>query len=275
MPIKRHFNHLMNRIDMLSSRDAIIVFVSEGRAFVGSNNRDIYTVHSGEMFLLPANQDYFFEVRDDNSYVISTVFDLKSYQNEYFSIKELQPYYKPESDPAILKIKQRLKQYLLLLDGYLSDGHLSRELMEIKKQEFVCHLFVYYSPEEVAALLNPFLDKDLNFKEFVSNNFRKSKNVIELAKMANYSTSGFIKRFKRTFNCSPQNWMIAQRASIVLKELSSGKTIKEVAIDNGFSSYEHFCRFCKRHLGATPAEIRTGKKGEKTEARYYRLDRQG
>ena len=269
--IKRHSCHYQNRIDTVNSKDAIMVFVIEGEVVVGIEDREIYTIHSGEMFLLPTKRNYFVEVRGEDSSAISSIFELKNCLNEYFPIRELLPYYKPEPDLVILKIKPRLKQYLLLLDGYLSDDHLSKELIDIKQQEFACHLFIYYSPEEVASLLSPFLDKDLNFREFVLRNFKDAKSVVELAKIANYSTSGFIKRFKRTFNCSPQNWMVAQRASIILKELSIGKTIKEVAMDNGFSSYEHFCRFCKRHLGATPAEIRTGRKGEKTESRHYQI----
>ena len=254
---------------MIDSRDAIIVFVMEGRVVVGMGDRELYTRHSGEMFLLSAKQDYFVEIRDEDSCAISTILDLKNCMSGCFSLEELQPLYKPGLNQVVLEIKPRLKQYLLLLSGYLSDGILSKDLAEIKKQEFICQLFTYYTSEEVASLLNPFLDKDLNFKEFVLKNHQSAKNVIELARMANYSTSGFIKRFKQTFGCPPHSWMIAQRASVILKELSAGKSIKEVAMDNGFSSYEHFCRFCKRYFGATPAEIRTGEKGKKRETWLY------
>ena len=263
----------MSRIHAADSKEATVVFVMEGRVIVGIGDKEICTVYSGEMFFLSVKQNFFVEIKDEDSYALSTVLDLKDCLNGYCSIEELIPYYKPEPNLAILKVKPRLRQYLLLLDGYLSDGYLSKELMEVKKQEFIHHLFVYYSLEEIASFLNPFLDKDLNFKEFVLVNYQKANSVTELAKMANYSTSGFIKKFKRTFGCPPLNWIIAQRVSIVSKELSTGKAIKEVAMDNGFSSYEHFCRFCKLYIGSTPAEIRTGKKGKRTESWSYRRNR--
>ena len=266
--ISSHTYRIMNRISMIDSKNEIIVFVPQGSITVGFEDRCI-TVHSGEMFILPANQNYFVEIRDEDSRAISTIFNPNNCLNECLSgleslrDMELKPDRAPELNLSVLKMNQRIWQYVTLLEGYMSDGNLPDVLIEMKQREFICLLFNYYTKEEVSQFLSSISGEDLGFRKLMEQNYRNVKNVAELASIANYSTSGFIKKFNRIFGCSPQSWISARRASAIQRELFAGKAIKEVAMDNGFCSYEHFCRFCKRHLGLTPAQIRTGTKRQR------------
>jgi AraC-like DNA-binding protein len=92
--------------------------------------------------------------------------------------------------------------------------------------------------------------------KIVMNNYYNAKNVKDLAKYANYSTSGFIKKFQKCFNDSPYEWMQKQKAKKISVEIIRGiKSLQEIASEYNFSSYQHFSVFCKAQLGSTPTEI--------------------
>jgi len=58
-----------------------------------------------------------------------------------------------------------------------------------------------------------------------------------------------------TFGCPPQQWLDEQRmiaADILLRE---AETIKEVALQLGFSQSSHFCRQFRKHFGLTPTQF--------------------
>jgi AraC-like DNA-binding protein len=108
----------------------------------------------------------------------------------------------------------------------------------------------------LAQFLHFIVSENVQFKEFVINNYRNVKNVQELAALANYSTSGFIKKFQKCFNDSPYGWMQKQRAKQILIEIKQGvKSLQEIAVEYKFSSYQHFSNFCKKQLGFPPTKI--------------------
>ena len=79
--------------------------------------------------------------------------------------------------------------------------------------------------------------------------------------MANYSTSGFIKKFTRSFNESPYKWISHYKANRILYEINAErKPLKEIYTAYKFSSMPHFISFCKKQYGLTPGKIRKDKK---------------
>ena len=155
-----------------------------------------------------------------------------------------------------LPVKKIIIQYLALLNTYLKEGIQSQFFFEIKRQELFLLLFYLYKKQDLVKFFNCFLTKDIQFKNFVINNFMNSRNVQELAKIANYSTSGFIKKFQKCFKESPYRWIQRQKANRLYYEINRGvKSLQELATDYGFSSYQHFSHFCKVQLGAPPSLI--------------------
>jgi AraC-like DNA-binding protein len=127
---------------------------------------------------------------------------------------------------------------------------------ELKRQEFFYLLFNYYQKQDLARFLHCILSKDIQFEKFVMTNYSNAKNVQELAKSANYSASGFIKKFQKCFNDSPYKWMQKQKAKQISIEINRGqKSLQEIASEYKFSSYQHFSVFCKTQLGSPPKEI--------------------
>jgi AraC-like DNA-binding protein len=155
-----------------------------------------------------------------------------------------------------LPIKKNIVRYLTLLSNCLRDGLDSICFFELKRRELFLLLSAYYTKRELSGFMQSLLSRNLQFKKFVLNNYLAANNVRELAALANYSTSGFIKKFQKYFDESPYKWMQKQKAKRILIEINEGvKSLQEIANEYKFSSYQHFAVFCKNLLGLPPSEI--------------------
>jgi AraC-like DNA-binding protein len=155
-----------------------------------------------------------------------------------------------------LPVKKIISRFLSLLDLYIKESVYPPCFFELKRQELFFLLFNSYQSHELIGFLQYFLSKDMQFKIFVMDNYPFAKNVQELAKFANYSTSGFIKKFQKCFNDSPYKWMQNQKAKRISFEINRGiKSLQEISNEYKFSSYQHFSVFCKTQLGSPPTEI--------------------
>ncbi len=150
--------------------------------------------------------------------------------------------------------------YISLLDDYLQHGPFDTTFLALKKQELFYLLFNCYSQDELSMLFHPLLGEDLIFKEFIQTHFLKVRSVNELASLAHYSTSGFIKRFRRCFNESPYRWIARKKSERICSDIISGRlSFQEIAYQYKFSSYARFVDFCKTQIGFLPSEISEGK----------------
>lgn len=125
----------------------------------------------------------------------------------------------PENSFNLLDIKDEVSYFLKGLKACLSDGLRCRYYFELKMKEFFFLIRAYYTTEELARFFYPLLSNDTSFSEFVYNNYSKVKTVQELASLSNYSHSGFIKRFKKTFGVPAYQWIKQQKASRILHEI--------------------------------------------------------
>lgn len=165
-----------------------------------------------------------------------------------------------EPDLSYLEINKVLGDYLKSLDRYISDGLRCFFFHEIKIKELFYILRGYYSKEQLYAFFYPLLSNDISFSDFIQKNYQKVKTVKELADIANYSLSGFVKRFKKVFGVSAYHWINEQKATLIYREINERtKTLKEISFEYGFSSPAHFNDFCKNHFGETPGNIRKNK----------------
>jgi AraC-like DNA-binding protein len=155
-----------------------------------------------------------------------------------------------------LPIKKLILRFLSYLEVCLKIGVESNYFFDLKRNEFYHILLHLYSKTELSAFFAEAIAKNIQFKKFVWDNYKSVKNVKEFAVLANYSTSGFIKKFKKSFDESPYRWMQLQKSQQILHEINKGvKPLQEIADDYGFSSYQHFANFCKSSFGFPPSEI--------------------
>ena len=237
----------------------LIIFVLEGGISLSIGDIAEKTISSREMLLIPPQKKYKIRGLEEDSLLVIINFEdsLSSTPNgnRHF-IVDLVPYLeKKDEELVVLKIHERLALGLKFIDICIG-GSEHEYLKELKINEILYLLFKTYPKKDLAAFFCPLLCDDLQFKESVLKRSVNAKTVIELASLLNYSTSGFIKRFKKHFNESPYRWMQKQKATNILFDLKKGdKTPTQVSYDYDFSSYEHFVRFCKAQYGRIPTEV--------------------
>lgn len=99
--------------------------------------------------------------------------------------------------------------------------------------------------------------RECSFREQVALALPKVKNVEELARECGMSANTFGRRFKAAFGETPHHWLTEQKKAHITSLLADTEMpFQEIAAECGFASPTYFWDFCKKHLKATPAEIR-------------------
>lgn len=130
-------------------------------------------------------------------------------------------------------------------------------IYEAKLKELFFYLGAFYEQEKIAALLSPLLRREIDFKEFVVQNFLRVKTVQELADQRGMPIRVFKKRFQETFNVPPYTWMLQEKAKYIDQRLADPAIpFSEIIEEFGFSSPSHFTVFCRRQYDMTPTKRR-------------------
>lgn len=240
-------------IEKQLSIDPMIIFVITGSVCFKINDLEAHTIFAQEMFMTHSDNSYEIIMMEQAHLIICHV-PFESWCTEQKWIEELVPENNDIPDTFFkLPVKKTLAKFLFMVDTYLKEGiHLSY-FFELKQKELFFLFFHYYQKSDLAQFLQCVISKDIQFKKFVVENYLHIKNVQELAGLANYSTSGFIKKFQKCFNDSPYQWMQKQKAKQISIDIYQGvKSLQEIASEYKFSSYQHFSVFCKIQLGASP-----------------------
>ena len=238
------------------SFDPVIIFIIKGSLSLKVNGVEKYTVLSREMFMAQIDSSYEMTMLEQTRLLICHA-PMDVWYTEQKWIDDLFPDDKSISEEFLkLHVKKIIHNFLSLMVLYLEEGINYQSFHEIKRQELLFLFFLYYKKNELAQFLQCILSKDIQFKKIVVANYQNAENVQALAKLANYSTSGFIKKFQKCFNDSPYRWMQRQKAKHISAEILNGvKSLQEIANEYKFSSYQHFSLFCKTQLGAPPTSL--------------------
>ena len=246
------------RFERPQSSDPVIVFIISGGICIKINNNDEYLASFHEMFLVQIDSSYEITMLEQTHLIICYA-PLEVWYTEQKGIENLLLEDRNEKCSTHfykLQLKGAIIRFLSLLETYFKEGIYDSSFYELKRQEFIFLLFYLYQDEELAQFLLCILSKDIQFMKIIVSSYLNAKNVQELAKLVNYSTSGFIKKFQKCFNDPPYKWMQKQKAKQIMTEISKGtKSLQEIANEYKFSSYQHFSVFCKAQLGAPPTVI--------------------
>jgi len=240
---------------------AIVVVMKGVIQFLPKSGGEPFWLQEREVCLISFAPPYKVKVQED-AHLLICMFHLDIFPFDRDMLGALLPFYhKEEKDHVVLQANELIVSFAGLMEEYIQKGVKSDLLFDIKRQEFFLLFFATYSRQELASFFYPLIGEDVQFKEFVVSNYIKAKNVQQLAQMANYSTSGFIKKFMKYFNESPYQWMLRQKAKLILDEICSSQiALKEIAFKYNFSSYQHFMEFCKMQFGVTPSQLQGGKR---------------
>ena len=128
---------------------------------------------------------------------------------------------------------------------------------ELKQKEILYYLRVSYLKEELYAFFAPILNSDAAFSSLIYQHYESTKSLEKLAKITNYSMSGFKRKFAKVFGIPPAQWMKREKAKKIYHEINcTSKPFKDLAEEYEFSSPAHFDKFCKRMYSASPGTLR-------------------
>ena len=159
--------------------------------------------------------------------------------------------------PFLLEVNPVMERYLEMLTLCYRAGLRCRNYNKGKIQELLFILRAFYPGEDLACFFAPALTTDTYFSQFIMSNYNKYTNLGELAQAMNYTVSGFEKKFRRVFSCSPYSWMRRQRAKEAFHCIrTSDMSLSQISDMFGFNSYPAFAKFIKQHFGVSPGQVR-------------------
>jgi len=89
------------------------------------------------------------------------------------------------------------------------------------------------------------------------NRFADPVGIEEMAEAAGYSRYHFTRLFERSQGVSPGEYLMQLRIRKSAEMLrSSGRSVKEIAVQCGFSDPNYFCKAFRKRLGISPGAFR-------------------
>ncbi len=187
----------------------------------------------------------------------SIYFDKPAKLCSTFAISNLKPYVPAEYKFTSLPINEPLRRTLESVVALYEDRLWCKNIMEMKLKEIFFVISAYYAPEDISQLLSPLLRREIDFKEFVHQNFLSCDTVQELADLRGQNVRKFKKEFMDVFGMPPYSWMLIEKAKFIDERLSDPTvSFAEIIKDFRFSSSSHFTVFCRRQFDMTPTQRR-------------------
>lgn len=92
---------------------------------------------------------------------------------------------------------------------------------------------------------------------YIHENYHSKITIDDLAKIAYVSRSTFVKKFKETFETTPQNYITKRRIEVAeYMLLNTNFSFSDIALKTGFYDASHFSRVFEQNKGVSPAVYR-------------------
>lgn len=243
----------------LRGKTNIFFFVMNGEVELHLDDTQIIKLRKDEFILIPSSSAFNLIVLESGEYIIHRFFlnNIRTSDNSLFCCYIENPDIKLTNHvPSSIGVCTRLKLFLELLQSYLINGLNCEYLQGVKESEFFFLLKKSYSNDEIFRIFHSLKGQDLYFKEAVLLHADFVKSRKELANRLNVSLSDLSRKFKAEFGISVHAWILKQRNSRIIHDLTvKNKSVKEIIIDFDFSSPANFNRYCKQHFGCTPTKL--------------------
>lgn len=165
-----------------------------------------------------------------------------------------------------LRITDALYGFAELMEEYIKKDIKCRFLHGLKQKELFVIMGAEFSDRDLAELFYPIVGGSDDFKTRIIENYRYGLDVNELAGKFGMSYTPFLRRFKREFNETVQEWMLKQKAKHIKLRLSiPTTTISDIIKTFNFTDASHFVRFCRKYYGCTPTELLNSVRNKKIE----------
>ncbi len=162
-------------------------------------------------------------------------------------------------DPLLHGLVQRLAQLSARQDEL---SCLLRDSLAATLTLHLLHEHQHAAParaERVPAL-SPVQQRRL--EDYIQAHLDQRLSLRELAQVAQLGEHHFIAAFRRSFDATPMQYVIAQRLALARSLLTSTRQdITAIALLAGFSSHSHLSASFRQHYGQTPRQYRAQAKG--------------
>ena len=245
-------------LPVLASAGGAIVFVLEGQVGAVASSGAISPISSGNMFFMPSHSNTeYVSVTASRILLCKFSYDvnpclLSSFQ-QILSSGSLPP----SAGMCALPFCETVSHFI---DSLLLAGHeiLSYpQYQQTKRDEVLMYILSGYPERELSGFFSHISVSELMFCDFVMAHYKDVTDIKEFAALANMSVSTFTRRFRQVFNTSVSAWLISMKAADIISEIRhTDFTFGEIAFHYGFSSSSYLVRFCKKHFGKSPSELR-------------------
>lgn len=252
--------------DGVHIRSNEFVFFMEGRLRFTFHNCPDHESMKGQIMFLPSGTRFSYEALTTTVLIIFRILEPIRLCDNYSMEKLYGIKHKEEQinfnfpkthSFSILPINTRIWPFLNGIIDCYNDRIRCKSYSELKIKEFFLLLRLYYSKEDIHDFLYTILSSNMAFSEYVRQQWQHFRNVEEIAEAMHMTSRQFSLKFKNIFDTTPYKWMKEGRSRIIRQQLlTTNKPIKQISMENGFSTISQFTKFCKKELGKTPSEIR-------------------
>ena len=233
-----------------------LVYILKGEATFSYGYKNTGKTGRKKMIFLPMGSQVSYHIRKESQLIIFHLND-EFQLCECYKAEEIKKKNTDKEDFRILKATKTISTYMDALDFNLDSGVSSNRYFNLKINELLFLIGVFYSKKELADFFGEALYKETAFTAYVWHNHHRYNTVIEFAEAMNYTVSGFEKRFKKVFGVSPYRWMKEQKAKQIYHDVCFGKyNFKQIADRYNFASPSTFSDFYKLTFGETPGMTR-------------------
>lgn len=236
---KDHFHH-----------DAI--YLVNAGSFRLKINGTWHDVHPKQFVYIPADSDLQYDFSGDGpleKYYVH--FDLTFGANhlfDYFQIPSVIPSADfQKAEDIFQQLCRMCADSFAPISQLAANGLLLSLVAELLKQ---CNAEFIHTPNT--------LDKEMRESvEYIKSHLGKKLSVSDLAQRVGYSSTYFTKKFKKTFGCTPTDYMANLKISYAKAWLTAGNmSVHAIASALGFCDASYFSNFFKAKTGLYPGYYR-------------------
>ncbi|ARU55686.1 MAG: AraC family transcriptional regulator [Pseudomonadales bacterium] len=237
----------------------LIVYVIQGKQIISSPNGIETVVNQNCMLFLPKDlylvSDY---VTEDGRFEALLFFYDDSLIDKYMQSNSEALLIKRGSSPNSLyttPANQQILDFFESLQRVYHNTENTEALLELKLLELL-HLIAiqdraHYFLQALSSYDKP-ADKR-SISDFMEAYYARNLKIEDYALLTGRSVSTFMRDFKKTYNTTPNRWIIEKRLEKAKNLLSSRNvSVTEAALEAGYENVSHFIKAYKIKYGSTP-----------------------
>ena len=240
-----------------------VVFVLRGTIFLTCKHYETKAVNACSMTFVSKGGFFQVESREVNSSVLFFAFDeitIRTSESlmDFFSSHGNLSGYVHNTLPVNLSMKHIVDKITI----QLRKGRIKNPVIcQAWHTELFITFISYYTKTQVTEFFRPLVSTNINFKDFVENNYMEVYgNVEKLIQFSGLTHHTFNKRFKEEFGMTPKAWLTARfRDDLEYYSSLPNATTGFVASKLGITDVR-LCQLTRKMYGTTPQQLIEGMK---------------